>query len=427
LIYRLRGERHAIVATALLAIMPGVVMIDRTFIPDPAMVALLTASVLALVLYLQTDRDRYLVIAVAIGTWANLTKLPGMIVGLPMAYAAVSILRERGVLRSGKVARLSIAALASALPVAAYYLWARHLSLSYPPYHFAGEGNWIWDQGLRAWIEQRYFLPRLRVPVVELWGLPAVLMVVVAVVLVPFRTRLWRWRATIAGADDRWQAPWMFHWWLAGGVVYYAIGARELVENPSNLHVLSPAVAALAAQVLIALSAMAANQMRRPGTLMVIALAFTVAIGIRAHRVSRLHSSYAMQSYKLGSALKAVSRDGDLVVALGDVIGCPVAIYYSGRRGWLFPPFEAITNWEQLPPERDAIAMFDALRASGADWFAVVNRWDADIWSARPNFARHIDQSSELVKAGDGFRIYRLATAAPSAPRQMTTDRPVRQ
>src|SRR5438128_9034057 len=33
----------------------------------------------------------------------------------------------------------------------AYYLWARHLGHSYPPYHVSFSWYLLWDQGLKQW------------------------------------------------------------------------------------------------------------------------------------------------------------------------------------------------------------------------------------------------------------------------------------
>ena len=195
---------------------------------------------------------------------------------------------------------------------------------------------------------------------------------------------------------------------MAAGVVYYFIGARELIENPSNFHILSPAVAALSAYGVIALASLGFRQSKRPALRIAVAALLVIAIGVWGQRRSRLHSSYAKQSYELGLALKSVSQPDDLVVTLGDMIGCPVAIYYSDRRGWLFPPFEDIKDWDMLPKDDEAIEILERLRAKGAGWFgAVTNRKD-DIWEARPGFARHIERTCELKETNEDAIIYRI-------------------
>lgn len=400
-------ERHALIAALLMSVMPGVIRLDRSFLPDPAMVALVVTSFWMLILYLQTASTRYLILAMIIGAWGNLTKIPGMIVGLPMLYVIISLRGRRELLSSRTITTLLIAGVLSTLPVCAYYLWARHLSFSYPPYHFAGEGNWIWDQGLRAWTEQQYFLPRLTGPIVRLWSLPGLLLFCLGFLLAIVKKPDFE-AQTSKGNLYTFEAPWLFHWWIAAGVIYYVIGALELIENPSNFHILSPAVAALSAYAVITLSSFAATQLKQPALHRVVAALLVIVVGFWGLRHSQLRSAYAEQSYDLGLALKAVSLEDELVVTVGDFIGCPVAIYYSGRRGWLFPPFGEIKDWERLPKDDEAIKIFEMLRAKGAKWFGVVNRRKDDIWKERPWFAEHIERTSELVKINHSAIIYRV-------------------
>jgi hypothetical protein len=167
-------------------------------------------------------------------------------------------------------------------------------------------------------------------------------------------------------------------------------------------------VAALSAYGVFALVSIIFRQSNLRALRLATVALIVVAIGIWGERRSRLHSSYAKQSYQLGLALKSVSQPDDLVVTLGDIIGCPVAIYYSDRRGWLFPPFEEIKDWETLPKDDEAIETFERLRDKGADWFGVVNNRRADIWEARPRFARHIEETCELQERNEGGIIYRI-------------------
>ena len=401
-------KQLAITAAALMTLYPGVISIERSFLPAPAMVALVVTSFWMLILYLQTDQRRYLLLAAVIGTLGALTKIPGLIIGLPIVYTTISILKRRRILLAEKVTRLAIVGALTVLPVAAYYLWARHLALSYPPHHFAGEGNWIWDQGLGQWARQRFFISRLWGTLTALWTLPGIAMASLGIFLPFFKKIGKRTETEQAIAESPKDAPWMFHWWIAAGAVYYFIGARELIENPSNFHILSPAVAALSASGVVALVSLRFRQSKLRALRIAIAALLVVAIGVWGQRRSRLHSSYAKQSYELGLALKSVSQPGDLIVTVGDLIGCPVAIYYSERRGWLFPPFEDIKDWDMLPKDDEAIEILERLRANGAEWFGVVNNRKDDIWEARPGFARHIEQTCELKEANEDAIIYRI-------------------
>ena len=408
LVRLLWNQQLAITAAALMTVYTGVIRLERSFLPDPAMVSLVVTSFWMLTLYLKTDERRYLVLAVVIGALGALTKIPGMIVGLPMVYATISILKQRKIFRAENVQRLVIVGILTVLPVAAYYLWARHIALTYPPHHFAGEGNWIWDQGLGQWARQGFFVSVLWGKLTALWTLPGIALLAVGIFL-PFFRRVSRAMGTEQAIEESpVVTPWVFHWWMVAGVVYYFIGARELIENPSNLHILSPAVAALSAYGVVAVVSIIFRQSNQRALRVAAAALIIVAVGLWGARRSRLHSSYAKQSYQLGLALKSVSQPDDLVVTLGDTIGCPVAIYYSDRRGWLFPPYEEIKDWETLPKDDEAIATFERLRARGADWFGVVNNRRDDIWEARPRFAQYLEETCKLQETNENGIIYRI-------------------
>ena len=406
---RIWDEQRAIATAAVMAVLPGVVRLERSFLPDPAMVALVITSFWMLLVYLETEKARYLIIAVIVGVWGILTKIPGLIIGLPMLYATLSMLDRRSSLHPRKIAKLALVGVLSALPIAGYYLWARQLDHSYPPHHFAGEGNWLWDRGLRQWIEQKYFIAALWGPLWRLWSAPVISLACLGMFL-PFflQKNDPEMKSPVRYVSHLSLAPWLFHWWLAGGVVFYLIGAQELVANSSNFHILTPAVAALSASAIIYISFFTAKQLKRPELLMVIAIVIIVAIGLREWRYTRFYSTYAKESYQLGLAMKALSREDDLVITLGNVIGCPVAIYYSGRRGWLFPPHEEISDEERLPSDAEAIATFERLRVQGAKWFGLVNQWRDEVWRERPEFAKHLERTCDLIAMSPAATICRI-------------------
>lgn len=405
-------DRRAIVAAWLLALAPEGTRIERSFIPDPAMVALVVASFWMLVRYVARDRPRDLVMAVVLGTLGNLTKLPGMIIGLPIAYAAIVMLRRRDALNHRQVRRLDAAMVASAIPVSAYYLWARHLSLAYPPYHFSGEGNWIWDHGLTAWIREGYFVSDLRQLVMWFWGGPLLLLAGAGFTwpLVPALRRM-----NSQSQFRAFEAPWVFHWWCAAFAVYYAIGALELVQNPSNFHLLSPAIAGLGAHAVISVSDLLATAFNRQRLFVATAL-LVASVAVSGRYAVRMRETSSWQSYQLGLALRQVSADSDLVVVLGDTIGCPAGIYYSGRRGWLFPPFGHILDWERLPDDARSIQLFEELRVSGAKWFGVVPSRRAEILGRHPRFAAHLDMTSDRIRDDETGVIYRLRPPVQGRP-----------
>jgi predicted membrane-bound mannosyltransferase len=114
---RVWDEQRALASAAVMALLPGSIFIERSFLPDPAMVALVTTSIWMFVVYLQTDRWHYLVLATVIGTWGFLTKITGLIVGIPMLYAMLAILSRRRMLHPSRLATLGAVAVFGLAPM----------------------------------------------------------------------------------------------------------------------------------------------------------------------------------------------------------------------------------------------------------------------------------------------------------------------
>ena len=128
--------------------------------PDPAMVSLVLTACWMLVAYLQRQRARYLALSASTACLGFATKLPGLVALVPMIYAACVLsrpIRNRHLI----LARLGAVATLSLLPIAGYYLWALHLGRTYPPYHIAGAGNFVWDNGLIDLRQHNFYLPEL--------------------------------------------------------------------------------------------------------------------------------------------------------------------------------------------------------------------------------------------------------------------------
>jgi len=389
LVRRLWDERHALAATAVMALMPGSIFTDRSFIPDPAMLALMLTSFWMLIAYLDSDRARFLAISVAIGAWGVLTKLPGIVLGLPILHAALA-LRGRT-----KLGRIALGAVVAMIPVIAYYLWAVHLARTYPPYHFAGAGHWLWDDGIAAWWGQSYFLPLLEQRLsVWTWTVPVIALACVGLCAPPRLV----------------SAPWVFHWWLVAGLVYYAIGAEELVNHPWNFHVISPAIAALSGRAIILAGSFPLAFVTRTVVLFVIAF----------HAQSQLRwltYPYAKQTHGLGLALRQVSQPGDLVITVANAVGDPTAIYYSGRRGWVFPPAGYDVDWTELPADdAQSIRLFEHLRAEGADWFGIVAEHEAELREKHRALAELIARTCEPASKTADWTIYRILPIAGLTP-----------
>src|SRR6266446_3775449 len=335
LVRRVWDEERALLSAAVMALLPGSIFIERSFLSDPALVALMTTSMWILIVYLQTDRLRFLLLSGVIGVWGVLTKPPGLVISFAMIYATLTILRFRHKLKPRRIVVMGVVAVMALVPVIAYYLWARHLGHSYPPYHVAFTGYLLWDQGLNQWWDENYFLGRLVWWFSSwLWTPPVIVLVVLGMIL-PLR-------AFDPEKPTPAKAPWLFHWWLLGILPLYVVAARELVLNPQNFHIINPAAAAVSSDAIMTIASFFSRIAQPSAPLVVRIKVIVVSLIIIAvsgtMALIRMCYPYAKQGYELGLALRQVSQPRDLVVTMASVLGDPIVIYYSQRRGWLFPP-----------------------------------------------------------------------------------------
>src|SRR5690348_14017357 len=112
--------------------MPGSIVVDRSFLPDPVMVSLAITSLWLLLAYLQDGLTRYLNFAVITGTLGMLTKISGLIVGLPAVYSIVRLSPADNRIRFRYLVRLITAPVLVLAPIIGYYIWAIHISRVYP-------------------------------------------------------------------------------------------------------------------------------------------------------------------------------------------------------------------------------------------------------------------------------------------------------
>jgi 4-amino-4-deoxy-L-arabinose transferase-like glycosyltransferase len=403
-------EEHAIASAGVMAVLPGSVFIERSFLPDAAMVALVATSFWLLVTYLKTERSIFMLLAGVIGTWAFCTKISGLIVGLPMAYAMISITGKELWRSKSRLTAIAFFGLLTLAPVIAYYLWARHLALSYAPYHFAGAGNWLWDDGLNAWWEQRFFLTLLSRRFNDwIWTLPVTILVVSGL----FLSRNKLSEVTEPSHSEpptrrSFSVPWLFHWWLLAGLIFYLIGAKELVNNPWNFHIINPAAAALAGLAILRIAIFAKRLLHPVAKPVTVILIFALIFFRGQQGLAYMYIPYADEGYKLGLALQQVAAPEALVVTLAHDPGDPVAIYYSGRRGWVFPPARPEKSWGVLPDDSEAIKLLEDLRAEGAGWLGIVGSQIDELAKRHPQFAEHIERTCELKLNESAYTVYRM-------------------
>lgn len=417
LICRVWDSQRALVSAAILAVLPGAIFVDRSFISDPIMVSLATTSLWLLVVYLQTGTLSFLILASLVGILGFLTKVSGLIVGIPMIYAMVSISKQTQKVKLRQFAPLAIASILVLIPVVAYYLWARHIYLTYPPHHIAAAGNWIWDHNLTAWLSEYYYLPELiRSFDHWLWTKPIIALVLLGLCLKPPG-------AKAASLPTR--LPWLFHWWGLAMVIYYLVGAKELVDNPWNFHLVNPAAAALAGHavvtvaLLISRSASSHLLQFRTVLMVLITLVLVVVSGDRYKDLYYGWSPYRAQAqagYELGLALNQITQPSDLAIAIAEEIGNPVGVYYSKRQGWIFPPVWSDAEWwDDIKNDEAAIASLNELEKQDVQWLGIVAQQKQKIWQNNPKLAQHIDRFWKVYQSSPAWTIYRIAPQSKSS------------
>lgn len=397
LVFLVWDKKHALAAATIMAILPGSAFIDRSFLPDPVMVSLTTTCMWLFVLYLYEKKTRYLILAGFTGCLGILTKLPGLIIALPLLYAFVTLYRKKGNLDFPRIKPVIWTAVLVLVLIIAYYLWARHLSLSYPPYHFAGSGNWIWNSWKGMFRE--YYLVATLKNVFEYWilGYPAIVMFILGFFLSPPKDE--------TGKPGN--LPWFFHYLLFGCAFYYFIGAPELIRNAWNFQLFLPVISVFAGRLIVVFYSYGQAPQKLKLLRVVVVFLLMALYNVKIMRDHLFITKGAIDSYKMGKELNSLKQNGDLVVTVPEDIGDPVAIYYSGTKGWVFPP---ANEWAPTElPENDSLsvrALID-LRKQGADWFGVVSNHYEDIQINHPVLAEYLKTQLSEVKRTDDFVIYK--------------------
>jgi 4-amino-4-deoxy-L-arabinose transferase-like glycosyltransferase len=422
LVRRVWNEERALASALVLAILPGAVFIDRSFLPDPAMLSLVVTSVWLLVLYLQTGRRLALVLLAGTAPLAFVTKPVGLVAVAPMLHAMISGRRHGRATRDQGIAAGLVLLLAIGLTLG-YVAWALHLGRTYPPHHVAGAHNWINSASFEAWWDQGYFLRHTwGILLAWVWTIPFSALTALGAFLPPMLAS--EPGSPGAPGQVRWRPYWLFHFWALGCLALYAVGARELTINQHNLHVFGPFAAAFAGNALVSLTHVGRRRLGAP--IPVLAGAALLIYGILLGQ-EVLRTLYApernRQSLALGLALQRWSQPGDLVATIANDVGDPIAIYYSRRRGWVFPPagLRDHPNWVVLAEDSDSVRHFEALRSQGARWFgAVKNVREASLpparfWERHRGFREHLDRACEIVEESPDYVLYRIPPSDPSS------------
>jgi Dolichyl-phosphate-mannose-protein mannosyltransferase len=408
LVLRLRNAWDARAAALVYALLPAAIVIDTSYLPDPAMVALVTCALWLLVKGLQEHSPVMIWAASGAGILAILAKLPALAV-LPAAFYLVWNLPSN-IARRKRVSVFGVWLCFAIVLVGAYYSWIIYLGRTYPPYHIAGQG-YIWGDGITEFLSKLFYVKAAFSQVrTWLWGWP--IMVLCAVALCSPAGSGQDSAAAGRPTTEKILAPWIFHIWLGGFVLVYLVTAREIVEQPWNFHIASPAIAALAGIGFVNVSTLGRNNKEFSTSARAFALIVMIlASGLVGSKEVKL-TYLATADHELGDALAKLAGPDELVVVSGGIAGNPVAIYYSRRRGWIFPLPDYFTVY--MEDGEPAIAVIKDLSRRGARWFGVVKS-AADLSDPPQTFMQHhrrllayLATDHSLEADSSSYQIYKL-------------------
>ena len=394
-------EVHAHLTALAYALMPGAIMIDSSFIPDPAMLAMVTLGIWLFVRYWVTGTAYLLPLAAAAFTLGALAKLPGLAAGLVVAYLT-AIWTWRGEWQRAKTVLLFGGG--ALVLVFGYYAWAVYLGNSYPPYHVAGSG-YIWDDGVWRLIEARFYLGSARDTAIWwFYGYPLLLLMAVG---------LFSTYPDASGVRDPALRFVPLVWLVAGGMLYLA-AAREINNNPWNFHFLHVPLAIFAGRGMLLLATFERGSIRAPAALTRLGIIVALVLAASTLPLVRVMKQPIAENAKLmGDRLAAFRKAGDMSIVVSPDVGDPLAIYYSRGRGWVFPQGGGNTDWSVfLKDDATAIAQLEELRRQGADWFAVAKNaqdgQDRIFMKHHAGVIAHLNATARLVEDTDKYMIYKL-------------------
>lgn len=347
-------KKRALLSALILSILPGNIYLERSFLPDPAMVSLILLSLYFSIIYIKRKKIAFLIMGSFFGCLGVLTKLNGAVLGIPFLYLFIFAIK-RGFLNKIEIGRLIVILVLILVTVASYYLWVNHLASTYPPYHFAGAGKFLSSfSKLSEWIHHGYFIKELYYLLTRwLWGGPVFFLFFVGITFSPIKVDLFRW---------------LFHFWVLAMVVQFIVEANHLVIDAHNALTFNPAAAFFSADVLIRIKEYYKRISSRLGVLLVLSMSIFIILFSSYGEINFSYSKLYYNQYKIGLKLKEIANEKDLVITLGQN---PITIYYSGLNGWLFPPaFVWKDHYKPDYGEKDA-SLLEELTKQGADWIVI--------------------------------------------------------
>lgn len=382
LVCLLNGQIAGLFAALIYAVAPGPIMIDTSYLPDPAMLAFTLSALALLAEGLYRSSRTLIAAAVLVGTLALLAKLPSA-AALPAAAWLVAASAPHGQWLK-RILMFFFVLVPVFVIVGAYYAWTIYLGNTYPPFHVAGHG-WVWQFGLSGFAAESFWIERfISHADYWLWRKPVIFLAAIGFVLAAASRN--------ASCESFLFCRWFWHFFALGCAIFYLVAALEVNNNPWNLHICNPVVAAFSG---IALSALIPRTSRVRIVATGSAVGAVVAAGIlldgRSAIASMKYGQGGQVEIRLGERLRQLTEEGDLVIVSGTDTGSPLAILYSRRRGFVFPPPDHAPDGNFAIFSEDgeeAWSIVTDLASRGAEAFGIVLH-GKDFSTPRREFREH--------------------------------------
>jgi hypothetical protein len=371
-IRRMEGPRVGLYAVAIYTLAPLCIFASRSFMSDMASMSLAIMSLYPFSRWLEEPNNRkHLLFAGFTLCLGILTKPSAAIVGLPMLYLTYDRL---GILLF-KNRELWLFAIAVLGVPALWYVHASHIAELYAPQENFGSGlvQIVSVQDYLDIFERNFF------SIGGVTFLTTILMVVGLFVAPKSHGR------------------WFFHWWLLGLLIFVIVAGHgnHLHEWYQLIYV--PVCAVIAARALDytlwRFSVFDSSKILRGIAITAVFLTFAT---MSWWSVRILHGEWDLPSKEAGVALQNFAPADSLILVATD--GNPSTIYYSNRKGWIFP---AGWLWDA-----DGMEKLERCRNAGAE-FLIINKYFYRP-EKYPKFARYIDDNYPYIKKTDDFVIIDL-------------------
>jgi 4-amino-4-deoxy-L-arabinose transferase-like glycosyltransferase len=406
LVCEIFGTTAAVWGAFFFSFAPLNIFAGRSFMPD---VPSLSLAIIGLYFFLRWVRSRqalpFFVAAITISL-SILIKITSVVIAAPLLYLAVAEGADLGTGGGrhafggrGRRPRLQFALFAAItlLPCAIWYWHAYHIAERFYPHHFFGAGgirieslSWYWDIARQTATSS--LTPVL--VIMALIGLFAAPRSKRARSATPAR------EASVAGGALHAGYSLLFHWWLAG-MILFVIVVGYGNRHPWYQLPLVPITAAFAGAACAFFRSKISSRFAAITLSMLLASSFSILSWLY---VRPLYESSAEQLRDAGLELGKITVPDALIVAADT--GDPTIFYYAQRKGWHFLEKDGI--YAGNPSDgQEATANLDELLRRGATHvvFTTNTFWWLDYY---PEFTQHLSQSATLIKATPEFKIYRL-------------------